>query len=155
MVGLCQGRCWISVRQSPLHVVNAPSDTRSRAGLSPKQQAFQDLLKVILASPAVSVYGFYCHAGQSYASTSLDEASQFLSAELQAVNDAAEIATSVTAQMNTVSSHNTPFVLSVGSTPTAHAATPETKAKLRSSLHGKLEIHAGTRYDRLASMNSG
>jgi len=124
-------------------MMNASSDTRSRAGLSPKHQAFQGLLEAILASSAISVYGFYCHAGQSYASTSLDEASQFLSAELQAVNDAAKIATSIIAQMNTVSSHNTPFVLSVGSTPTAHAATPETKIKLHSSLHGKLEIHAG------------
>ena len=115
---------------------------------------FQDLLTVILASPAISIYGFYCHAGQSYASTSLDEASQFLSAELQAVNDAAEIATSAIAQTDTASSHNTPFVLSVGSTPTAHAATPETKAKLLSSLHGKLEIHAGARSTGLAMMNS-
>ena len=143
MVGLRQDRLWISVSRSHLHTTNASSDTRSRAGLSPKHQVFQDLLEVILASSAISVYGFYCHAGQSYASTSLDEASQFLSAELQAVNEAAEIATSIIAQMNTVSSHNTPFVLSIGSTPTAHAATPETKTKLRSSLHGKLEIHAG------------
>ena len=104
---------------------------------------FRDLLEVILASPAISVYGFYSHCGQSYDSTSLDEASRFFSAELQAVNYAAEIATSLIAQTNTVSSHNTPFVLSVGSTPTAHATTPGANAKLYSSLHGKLEIHAG------------
>ena len=115
---------------------------------------FQDLLKAILASPAISIYGFYCHAGQSYASTSLDEASQFLSAEIQAVNNAAEIATSVIAQTDTVSSHNTPFVLSVGSTPTAHAATPETKARLLSSLCGKLEIHAGAGPLSLTVMDS-
>jgi len=114
---------------------------------------FRSLLEATLASSAISIYGFYCHAGQSYASTSLDEASQFLSAELQAVNDAAEIATSVIAQMNTVSSHNTPFVLSVGSTPTAHAATSETKAEVRSSLHGKLEIHAGEGSVGLATTN--
>jgi len=155
MVGLREDRRWIPVRQSPLHVVNASSNMKSRAGLSPKHQVFQDLLKAILASPAISVYGFYCHAGQSYASTSLDEASQFLSAELQAVNDAAEIATSVTAQINTVSSHNTPFVLSVGSTPTAHAATSETKAKIHSSLHGKLEIHAGEGSVSLAVADPG
>jgi len=34
-------------------------------------------------------------------------------------------------------------VLSVGSTPTAHAASAETKAKLSSLLHGSLELHAG------------
>lgn len=143
------------MRQSPLHVINTSSDKRSRAGLLPKHQVFQDLLQVILASSAISIYGFYCHAGQAYASTSLDEASRFLSAELQAVNDAAEITTSIIAQTNTVSSHNTPFVLSVGSTPTAHAATPETKAKLHSSLHGKLEIHAGAGSASLAMANSG
>ena len=98
---------------------------------------------MILVSPAISIYGFYCHAGQSYASTSLDEASQFLSEELRAVNEAAEIATSMIAQTDTISLHNIPFVLSVGSTPTAHAATPETKASFLSSLRGKLEIHAG------------
>ena len=97
---------------------------------------------MILASPVLSIYGFYCHAGQSYASTSLDEATQFLSAELQAVNDATETAMSVISRTNIVSP-KTPFVLSVGSTPTAHAATPETKEKLRSSLNGELEIHAG------------
>jgi D-serine deaminase-like pyridoxal phosphate-dependent protein len=112
---------------------------------------FQELLEVILASPALSIYGFYCHAGQSYASTSLDEATQFLSAELQAVNDAAEIAMSVISRTNTVSSRKTPFVLSVGSTPTAHAATPETKEKLRCSLTGELEIHAGV-WDLLISL---
>ena len=140
--------------QPPWHVVNPSSDARSRAGLSPKHQVFQDLLMVILASPAISIYGFYCHAGQSYASTSLGEASQFLSAELRAVNEAAEIATSVIAQTDTISSHTAPFVLSVGSTPTAHAATPETKAKLLSSLHGKLEIHAGARSANLAMLDS-
>ena len=78
---------------------------------------------MILASPAFFIHGFYCHGGQSYASTSLDEA-------FQAVNDAAKMATSVIAQTNTVSSHNTPFVLSVGSTPAVHTVTPETKATL-------------------------
>ena len=142
MVSLRQDRRWKSVRQPLLHVINHP-DTRSRAGLPPKYKAFRDLIQVILVSPAISIYGFYCHAGQSYASTSLDEASQFLSAELQAVNDAAEIAASAIALTNTTSSHNSPFMLSVGSTPTAHAVTPEKKSKLLSLLHGKLEIHAG------------
>ena len=143
MVDLRQDRRWIPVGQPLLHVVAPSFDARSRAGLSPKHQVFQELLRAILASPSISIYGFYCHAGDSYASTSLEEASQFLSAELQAVNDAAKIATSIITQMNTVSSHNTPFVLSVGSTPTAHAATPETKIRLLSALRGKLEIHAG------------
>jgi len=36
-----------------------------------------------------------------------------------------------------------PFVLSVGSTPSAHTASAETKAELKSLLHGTLELHAG------------
>ena len=141
--------------RSHWHVFDTIPDKKSRAGVSPKQQAFRDSLTMILASPAISIHGFYCHAGQSYASTSLDEASQFLSAELQTVNDAAEVAKSTIAQTNTASSHSTPFVPSVGSTPTAHAATPEKKAKLRSTLHGKLEIHAGARLTGLTEANPG
>ena len=36
-----------------------------------------------------------------------------------------------------------PFVLSVGSTPTAHAASAETRKILSQILNGKLELHAG------------
>ncbi|KAI0682062.1 putative serine dehydratase domain-containing protein, partial [Cytidiella melzeri] len=36
-----------------------------------------------------------------------------------------------------------PFVLAVGSTPTAHAASADTREKLASLLNGTLELHAG------------
>lgn len=36
-----------------------------------------------------------------------------------------------------------PWVLSVGSTPSAHAASAETRAQLKSILNGTLELHAG------------
>lgn len=103
---------------------------------------FEELLKKMFASPSVSVYGFYGHAGNAYASTSLDEASSFLSGEVQAVNTAAQKATSILKSLEKDPSE-TPFVLSVGSTPTAHAASAETKATLSTLLQGELELHAG------------
>lgn len=39
--------------------------------------------------------------------------------------------------------HSTPFVLSVGSTPTTHAASAATRLKLKQELNGVLELHAG------------
>ncbi|KAI0788458.1 hypothetical protein C8Q75DRAFT_807671 [Abortiporus biennis] len=110
-----------------------------RAGLTPEASALKDLITRALGSPAVSVYGFYCHAGQSYASTSLEAASQFLSVEVDAVNRAAGVAFSILKNEPPTD----PFVLSVGSTPTAHAATAGSKAKLASLLNGTLELHAG------------
>ncbi|KAG5635619.1 hypothetical protein H0H81_010602 [Sphagnurus paluster] len=97
-----------------------------RAGVSTESPLFGELLSALFISPAISVFGFYGHAGNSYASKSSSEASAFLSAEVEAVNCAAE-----------------PFVLSVGSTPTAHAASSETRDLLSSQLHGILELHAG------------
>jgi D-serine ammonia-lyase len=96
-----------------------------------------------LFSPATQVYGFYCHAGNSYSSTSLDEASRFLSGEVEAVNTAAGLALAMLAGAPTAQPKTDPFVLSVGSTPTAHAASAEARAKLSSLLNGKLELHAG------------
>ncbi len=96
----------------------------------------------MFASPNVSVYGFYGHAGNAYASTSLDEASSFLSGEVGAVNTAAAAAKSILKSLGK-EGPDVPFKLSVGSTPTAHAASAETKAALSTLLHGELELHAG------------
>ncbi|KAI0094848.1 putative serine dehydratase domain-containing protein [Irpex rosettiformis] len=114
-----------------------------RAGLEPTSPYFETLLTSVFTSTVISVYGFYTHAGQSYASTSLPEASSFLSAEVDAVNTAAGFALSLLAGTPDVAPRNTPFVLAVGSTPTAHAATAETREKLASLLNGTLELHAG------------
>ncbi|RDX55797.1 hypothetical protein K466DRAFT_649910 [Polyporus arcularius HHB13444] len=113
-----------------------------RAGLRPDSPAFTALLKAVLASPSISVYGFYTHAGNSYASTSFDEAQDFLLSEVTAVNTAAALALQMIASTG-LAPPKEPFVLSVGATPTAHAATPELKAKLESVLNGVLELHAG------------
>lgn len=89
------------------------------------------------------MYGFYGHAGNSYASTSPSEASSFLSSEVEAVNSAAEVAKAVLSGLPNTEAYKQPFVLSVGSTPTAHAASAETRALLSRELHGILELHAG------------
>lgn len=115
-----------------------------RAGLTADSPEFKSLLLCLSVSATVSIYGFYSHAGQSYASTSLAEASTFLSVEVQAVNAAAKVAQELLS--SSVSRNTQPFVLSVGSTPTAHAfsePSEEVLAQLKTELHGKLELHAG------------
>ncbi|KAG5720200.1 D-serine dehydratase [Termitomyces sp. T112] len=114
-----------------------------RAGVVASTPQFEELLSVLFSSPAISVYGFYGHAGNSYASKSSSEASTFLSAEVEAVNAAAEAGLSALSLSLDRAVHQQPFVLSVGSTPTAHAASSETRASLSTSLHGVLELHAG------------
>ena len=101
----------------------------------------------------MTVFGFYTHAGQSYASTSRSEASSFLTAEVDAVNTAAGLALSLLEGKPDAAPRNDPFVLAVGSTPTAHAATAETRDKLASLLNGTLELHAGTRTLQLELWN--
>ncbi|KAG6911989.1 hypothetical protein DXG01_000237 [Tephrocybe rancida] len=114
-----------------------------RAGVSTKTPLFQKLLSALFTSPAISVYGFYGHAGNSYASKSSSEASSFLSGEVEAINTAAEAGLAALSLSSDSAVHQQPFVLSVGSTPTAHAASAETRALLSQSLHGVLELHAG------------
>ena len=114
-----------------------------RAGLVPGSAAFNSLLDLLLVSQIVSIYGFYCHAGQSYGSKSFENASAFLSTEVEAVNDAARIALVARNKLG-LKAVIDPYILAVGSTPTAHAATAETRARISSMLNGTLELHAGT-----------
>lgn len=118
-------------------------DFRRRAGVSPDSPFFEALVSALFNSPAISVHGFYGHAGNAYASTSLSEASSFLSSEVDAVNTAARTALDLLTSAANIEAHTQPFVLSVGSTPTAHAASAETRALLSQALHGTLELHAG------------
>lgn len=117
-----------------------------RAGLAPSSPLLVKLLETIVSScPHVSVHGFYVHAGQSYASRSASEADSFLSTEVRSVNDAARLAKPILA--SSLDRHSQPFVLSVGSTPTAHAANLASSAstlnRLGAELEGALELHAG------------
>lgn len=116
---------------------------QKRAGLKPTSPHFESLLMVLFSSPVVSVYGFYSHGGQSYGSRSMPEASEFLSTEIEAVNTAAGRALAILAGTPNVAARQEPFVLAIGSTPTAHAATAETRAQLETHLNGRLELHAG------------
>ncbi|KAJ3511409.1 hypothetical protein NLJ89_g4113 [Agrocybe chaxingu] len=117
--------------------------TRCRAGLSPASKEFIFLVRAILKSPATSLHGFYGHAGNAYGSTSLPEASLYLSGEVESVNAAAKNALEIISQLDVEPSVTNPFVLSVGSTPTAHAASAETRNALSQVLNGVLELHAG------------
>jgi len=110
-----------------------------RAGLKPSSTEFDQLLERIIHSKAIDIYGFYCHSGNAYASSTKEAASNFLSDELRTVNEAAKKAA---AMLNVADKPD--WVLSVGSTPTAHAASRvEIRENLRTTLLGKLEIHAG------------
>jgi hypothetical protein len=101
-------------------------------------------MREVFACPAISVFGFYVHAGNTYDSTSLQEATSLLTGEVRLANDAAALALQVLAESGTKAANNQPFVLSVGTTPTAHAATSEAKLQMTSMLNGTLELHAGT-----------
>jgi D-serine deaminase-like pyridoxal phosphate-dependent protein len=109
----------------------------------PGSPLFDELLSTLFASPFISVYGFYSHAGHSYVSKSLSEASVFLSAEVGALNDAAAAGLAALANAFKKEVHEQPFVLSAGSTPTAHAVSEEARTLLSNVLNGKLELHAG------------
>jgi len=114
-----------------------------RAGLPHTSSGFRALLETLIASSTVSIFGFYCHAGNSYGSRNLDEASSFLSGEVESVLAASTLARSI---LYTRAETKTalPFVLSVGSTPTAHAFSATALEKLVSLLDGNiLELHAG------------
>jgi D-serine deaminase-like pyridoxal phosphate-dependent protein len=125
-----------------------------RAGLPPDSEEIKALLQAVLKSPAIAIFGFYCHAGDSYASTSIEEASSFLNTEMQAVNDVARLALAMMEDIREANSsidlsrHQSPFVLSVGSTPTAHSAAYPRVISISQAVKdaltgGELEIHAG------------
>jgi len=109
-----------------------------RAGVIPDSTSLISLLESIFESRTISLYGFYAHAGNAYESTSLTSARSFLSSEVEAVNTAAKLAHSLLP-----SSTPSDFVLSIGSTPTAHAASKESRELLKRNLLGKIELHAG------------
>ncbi|EGN92534.1 hypothetical protein SERLA73DRAFT_172763 [Serpula lacrymans var. lacrymans S7.3] len=116
---------------------------QKRAGIPPEPASFKAFMDSVFASPAVSVYGFYSHAGDSYGSVSLEQATSYLTGEVRLANDAAALALEVLSNSANKHLYDQPFVLSVGSTPAAHSASAEARARLSSLLHGKLELHAG------------
>lgn len=98
-----------------------------------------------LANPAseiakyVSLYGFYCHAGHSYGSRSLDQARSLLVDEIENANNACKKAVEINPSLQ--------LVISVGATPTAHASSSTNKVleelENLGKLYGEVELHAG------------
>lgn len=105
-----------------------------RAGVRPESPELGEVLEEIKKSDgSVEIVGFYSHFGQSYASDGQKDAQGFFNGEVECVSKAASFARS--------KGLKGPWVLSVGATPTIHAAsslktTPE-------SGEDKLEYHAG------------
>lgn len=82
--------------------------------------------------------------GQSYASKTLDKASEYYQGEIECVNSAAKVARALGAKGK--------FVLSVGATPTAHAATQT--ASINEGLEGELELYVTIYCPRLSVLKS-
>ncbi|KAL7415941.1 putative serine dehydratase domain-containing protein [Mrakia frigida] len=117
----------------------------NRAGIIPSDEVLPALISTILASPVLKLFGFYCHAGNAYASTCCEDAHSYLETEVECADGAGRMATSLLAELSpSLQSKykDTRWVLSVGSTPTAHSAGTEEDGK-RAELSGDLELHAG------------
>ena len=100
-----------------------------RAGVELKSDSLNRLVERAEKSPAVNIYGFYCHAGHSYGGRSRQEAEETLNVEVSSVLSAAKLLPS-----------SRQLVISVGSTPTAHVVE-SLKASMPENLH--FELHAG------------
>ncbi|KAF2135271.1 uncharacterized protein K452DRAFT_35730 [Aplosporella prunicola CBS 121167] len=103
-----------------------------RAGITPTSPRLADLIARAIASPAITIDGFYAHAGHSYDARSVAAAAEVLHAECDAaVSAAAQLPASMS---------DTPITISFGATPTAHVVG-QLKQKLPP--HLRLELHAG------------
>ncbi|RGP78215.1 d-serine dehydratase [Fusarium longipes] len=100
-----------------------------RAGVEANSSALHRLVERAEASPAVNIYGFYCHAGHSYGGRSRKEAEETLNIEVSSVLSAAKLLPS-----------DRRLIISVGSTPTAHVIE-SLKASMPENII--LELHAG------------
>ncbi|CAG8429254.1 unnamed protein product [Penicillium salamii] len=103
-----------------------------RAGLVNNSPSLPKLIQRIESSPAANVYGFYCHAGHSYACRTEDAAAAVLQTEVEGVVEAARFLVDDKSDRR--------IVVSVGSTPTAHVIK-----RLQGVLPPgmELELHAG------------
>ncbi|OLN87230.1 D-serine dehydratase 2 [Colletotrichum chlorophyti] len=100
-----------------------------RAGLPLGSERLQTLIRRVTESTAVSLYGFYCHAGHSYGCRTQEEAASVLADEVNGVLGAAKL---IAGEQK--------ITLSVGATPTAHVV-----GTLKTALppNVTLELHAG------------
>ncbi|KAL2866917.1 D-serine ammonia-lyase DSD1 [Aspergillus lucknowensis] len=104
-----------------------------RAGVVNSSSALPKLVQRIEESKSVELYGFYCHAGHSYACRTSEAAAGVLRDEVQGVVNASKYLSASRADGGKV-------VVSIGSTPTAHVVS-----SLKEVLpeHLELELHAG------------
>ncbi|KAI7968785.1 hypothetical protein EIK77_002781 [Talaromyces pinophilus] len=102
----------------------------NRAGIENSSSRLDEVIQKANASEAVSICGFYCHAGHSYASKTVEDAVKILHDEINGVLIAAK----------KLIDPKTELVLSIGATPTAHVVS-----MLKASLpeNTSLELHAG------------
>lgn len=119
----------------------------NRAGILHLSSRLEEVIQAASASDAVSLYGFYCHAGHSYAAKSTDQAVKVLNDEFGGVLIAARKLINSNNNNNNSNSNNNnsgttdnKLVLSIGATPTAHVVS-NLKAKLLENT--RLELHAG------------
>lgn len=114
----------------------------ARAGLPQGSKSLHSLITRALSSEmrnVVEVYGFYCHAGHSYSTKTPEQAKAVLVEELTAADSACRFAQSI---LPAGEMHK--FIISVGATPTAHAAARLTSSELAAlNLAGLPELHAG------------
>lgn len=101
-----------------------------RAGVPTDSSGLKSLIKRAGISHAVSVYGVYCHAGHSYGCRDLESVENVLQSELDGVLGASRM----------INTYGGRLVLSIGSTPTAHAIR---FIKDRLPPNSTLELHAG------------
>lgn len=109
-----------------------------RAGLINDTIELQKTLEYALSGEIkkhVQIYGFYCHAGHSYKSKSIEEAKSFLVEEITHANKAAKMAISIDPSLR--------LQLSVGATPTAHSSANFKNLLDGIDIVGQVELHAG------------
>ncbi|EMG45919.1 hypothetical protein SBY92_004572 [Candida maltosa Xu316] len=114
-----------------------------RAGLEVGDSELASLIAKLLdpeVKQHVQLYGFYCHAGNSYGVNSESSARDMLIDEIKQANNAAKLARKIDPDVK--------LILSVGATPTAHASESLTQDELIKKLDGdeifgELELHAG------------
>lgn len=109
-----------------------------RAGLVNESELLKETINAILKNPEVELFGFYCHAGHSYGAESNLNAKEILFDEIEHANSAAKLALLIDPTLK--------LEISVGATPTAHAAELTTYNEVESRfgpLNAKLELHAG------------
>ncbi|KAM6508251.1 hypothetical protein FALCPG4_018129 [Fusarium falciforme] len=118
-----------AIGQNPWNIFIKIDVGSHRAGVPTASPALQRLVQRAEASPAVNIYGIYCHAGHSYGGRSRDDAESLLKVEISSVLETAKLLPA-----------NRNVVVSIGSTPTAHVVE-----SLRTAIPAnvKLELHAG------------